>query len=49
LARLYPGGKREYLARFEAALDAAIRAGHLLPEDRHEILEIAALNFEITP
>jgi hypothetical protein len=45
LARLYPGGKAEYLRKFETALDRAIRAGHILPEDRKEILEIAALNW----
>jgi hypothetical protein len=42
LARLYPGGRGEYLERFEASLAQAIAAGHLLEEDRAEILEIAA-------
>jgi Alpha/beta hydrolase domain len=46
LALLYPGGKAEYLSRFTASLDAAIRAGHLLPEDRAEILAIAAMNYD---
>lgn len=45
LAKLYPGGKTEYLARFETSLDAAIKAGHILPEDRQEILDIAAINY----
>lgn len=45
LRRLYPGGKAEYLGRFTAALDAAIRAGFLLPADRAEILELAAATF----
>jgi hypothetical protein len=49
LARLYPGGKAEYLRRFTASLDAAIRAGHLLGEDRQEILEIAAIHFDAAP
>jgi hypothetical protein len=46
LARLYPGGKADYLAKFEKSLDATIAAGHLLAEDRQEILEIAAINFD---
>jgi hypothetical protein len=46
LAKLYPGGKAEYLAHFETALNSAIRAGYILPEDRQEILEIASINFE---
>lgn len=45
LARLYPGGKADYLARFTRALDAAIRAGHVLAADRAEILAIAAINY----
>ena len=49
LAKLYPGGKAEYLRRFTAALDAAIRAGHVLQADRQEILEIAAINFDAAP
>ena len=46
LARLYPGGKADYLARFTRALDRAIRAKHILPETRQEILDIAAINFD---
>ena len=49
LARLYPGGKADYLRRFTRALDTAIRAGHLLREDRQEILDIAAINFDAAP
>lgn len=49
LAALYPGGKAEYLRKFTAALDAAIRAGHLLRDDRAEILEIAAINYDTAP
>jgi hypothetical protein len=49
LAKLYPGGKAEYLRRFTASLDAAIRAGHVLRDDRQEILEIAAINFDTAP
>lgn len=46
LDKLYPGGKAEYLRRFTAALDAAIRAGHLLREDRQEIIDVAAINYD---
>jgi hypothetical protein len=49
LARLYPGGKAEYLRRFTVALDAAIRAGHIVREDRQEILDIAAINYDAAP
>ena len=46
LARLYPGGKADYLRKFTRALDRAIRQGHILPEDRQEILDVAAINFD---
>jgi hypothetical protein len=49
LAALYPGGKEEYLRRFTASLDAAIRAGHIVRDDRQEILDIAAINFDAAP
>ncbi len=48
LARLYPGGKSEYLKKFEASLDSAIKAGFILPADRKEILELAALAYHGT-
>jgi hypothetical protein len=41
LARLYPGGKADYLGRFEVSLDATIAAGFLLADDRAEILAVA--------
>ncbi|WP_445167327.1 alpha/beta hydrolase domain-containing protein [Mycolicibacterium sp. Dal123E01] len=47
LARLYPGGRDDYLARFTAALDQAIGAGFLLAADRGEILELAAATFAV--
>ncbi len=47
LARLYPGGKDEYLARFDASLDAAIAAGFLLAEDHHEIAAIGRSFFPL--
>jgi Alpha/beta hydrolase domain len=46
LARLYPGGKADYLRKFTRSLDAAIRAGHILKDDRQEILDIATINFD---
>lgn len=49
LEKLYPGGKADYIPRFEKALDAAIHAKHILPEDRQEILDIAAINFDTAP
>ncbi len=45
LASLYPGGKADYLRRFTKALDASIKAGRILPADRKEILDIAAINY----
>jgi Alpha/beta hydrolase domain len=45
LARLYPAGRAEYLARFEASLEDAIAAGFLLAEDRAEILAVAAASW----
>ena len=45
LQRLYPGGRAEYLAHFEVSLDAAIKAGQILPADRREILDLAALMY----
>ena len=45
LRRLYPGGRDDYLARFTEALDRAIEAGHLLPADRGEILQLAAATY----
>jgi hypothetical protein len=46
LARLYPGGKADYLGKFTTALDSAIAKGFILPDDRAEILAIAAINFD---
>lgn len=42
LLRLYPGGRHDYMPRFERALISAIEAGFILPADRREILELAA-------
>jgi hypothetical protein len=45
LDRLYPGGQADYLARFEGSLDATIKAGFLLSDDRSEILALAAASW----
>jgi hypothetical protein len=47
LADLYPGGKAEYLERFERSLDETIEAGFLRVEDRAEILAIAAASYPL--
>jgi Alpha/beta hydrolase domain len=47
LDALYPGGKEEYLKRFEASLDATIAAGFILDDDRREILGVAAASFPL--
>ena len=46
--RLYPGGKKEYLKKFEASLASAIKAGFILPADRQEILDLAAIAYRGT-
>ena len=45
LDRTYPGGKSEYLNEFGASLSATIEAGFILPADRWEILELAAMAY----
>ena len=47
LSMLYPGGKEEYLQRFEASLEATIAAGFLLSTDRDEILGVAAASYPL--
>jgi hypothetical protein len=47
LTALYPGGKAEYLKRFEASLDATIAAGFILEDDRAEILAVAAISYPL--
>lgn len=49
LKRLYPGGVKDYVKRFEKALDEAIRAGFILPADRAEILALAAATYPRQP
>lgn len=40
-AKLYPGGRSDFLARFESATQNAVAAGFLLEEDAPEILAVA--------
>jgi hypothetical protein len=49
LARLYPGGKPEYLSRFKVSLDAAISKGFLLSADRGEIQQLADAMYPALP
>ena len=45
LARLYPGGKADYLSKFAVSLDGAIAEGFLLAQDREEILAVAGASW----
>jgi len=45
LDRLYPGGKSVYMKKFEASLASAIEAGFILPADKQEILDLAAIGY----
>jgi hypothetical protein len=45
LARLHPGGKADYLKRFDASLGAAVKGGFILPADAPEIRALAAANW----
>ena len=49
LAKLYPGGKTEYLGKFSASLKTAIGAGFILPADETEIKALAAQSFSMGP
>jgi hypothetical protein len=42
LEELYPGGRSQYLEKFETRLDEAIEGGFILQADRAEILSVAA-------
>jgi Alpha/beta hydrolase domain len=48
LARLYPGGRADYLERFEAALEHTISDGFVLEADRGEILAVAGAAYPTT-
>jgi hypothetical protein len=42
LARLYPGGKADYVRKFDRALAAAVKAGFILPADAPEARALSA-------
>ena len=46
IARLYPGGKADFMKKFDQALQSAIDSGHLLEDDRSEIVTIAEIHFD---
>jgi len=45
LQQLYPGGKPDYLKKFEVSLDSAIKNGFIVPEDKSEIMGLASHGF----
>ena len=45
LAKLYPGGKAEYLKTFDASLARAVKGGFILKADEPEIRALAAANW----
>jgi hypothetical protein len=45
LTQLYPGGRSEYLEKFDAALNAAIRSGFILPADEAQIKGLASFSY----
>ena len=45
LARLYPGGKADYMKAFDASLSRAVKEGLILPADRAEIRDLAAAGY----
>jgi len=45
LARLYPGGKADYLKKFDASLDRAVAGRFILKADAPEIRALAAANW----
>lgn len=47
IARLYPGGRGDYMSAFTAALDQTIAAGFILEVDREEIIAVAAATYDL--
>lgn len=45
LGKLYPGGRPEYLKKFDASLSAAVKGGFILKADEGEIRALAAANW----
>ncbi len=49
LATLYPGGRADYMRKFEPSLRSAIEAGFILRDDEAEIMALAAAMYPETP
>ncbi len=47
IARLYPGGRDDYVSAFAAALDQTIADGFILDIDRDEIIAVAAETYDL--
>jgi hypothetical protein len=45
LSKLYPGGKADYLKKFDVSLASAVKAGFILPADQDEIRALAAADW----
>jgi hypothetical protein len=45
LSKLYPGGREDYLRRFDASLAQAVKGGFILKADEAEIRALAAANY----
>jgi hypothetical protein len=45
LSKLYPGGKADYLKKFDASLEKSVKAGYILPADQAEIRALADANW----
>jgi hypothetical protein len=45
LSKLYPGGKSDYLKKFDASLARAVKGGFILKADEPEIRALAAANW----
>lgn len=49
LSALYPGGKADYVDKFDTSLKSSIAAGFILPADETEINALAAYSFPAAP
>lgn len=47
IARLYPGGRDDYVSAFTAAIDQAIADGFILAIDRDEIIAVASETYDL--
>lgn len=49
LKALYPGGRAQYLSKFDASLAAAMKSGFILEDDGPEIRAVAAAAYPVGP